>query len=133
MATGPTTSSVPESRIPVPIVPQYGQHKHTWQELHSAVKAGRRLQTSLTNRVPTEFTFRTTVSPQGGLVTRLYFLGIPPGNRENTLLYTDILEDEGQAVTEDGSPDKAVLPWNALLVPFRGLAHTGEIFCNVLE
>ena len=66
------------------------------------------------------------MSPQG-MLTRLYFLGIPPGNRENTLLYADIHED-GVA---SGSPDAVapnVLQWNPLLVPFRGLAHTGMYF-----
>ena len=63
MATGPTTSPVPETRLQLPILPQQGERKHTWPELHSAVKATRRLQTSLTNRVPTEFTFRYVVYP----------------------------------------------------------------------
>lgn len=120
MATGPTATSVPDSAIPQPQTNSRLDVKHSWYDLHCNVKATRRLQTTLSNRVPTEFTFQTVQTVEG-IRTRLYFLGVPPGNRENTLLYTDLPDDASLASDSQSEP----LPWNPLLVPFRGLNHMG--------
>ncbi|XP_022085596.1 dipeptidyl peptidase 9-like [Acanthaster planci] len=121
MATGPTATSMPDSALSQPQHSSRSEIKHSWYDLHCTVKATRRLQTTLSNRVPSEFTFQTVQTVEG-VRTRLYFLGVPPGNRENTLLYSDLPDDAGLAA--DTVPVEQ-LPWNPLLVPFRGLNHMG--------
>ena len=68
--------------------PAPAQHK-PWLELRQAVWRTRKLATSLVNRVPHSFTFRH-IETETGRRTRLYFLGVPSGNRENTLQFIDI-------------------------------------------
>ncbi|XP_054752150.2 dipeptidyl peptidase 9-like [Lytechinus pictus] len=119
MATGPTSSTVPDSNPPFSQGLQGGDRKRTWQELHSNVKSMRRIHMLLANRVSLEFTFRV-VETENGPRTRLYFLGVPPGNRENTLLHADMPTEE-----DDGSGD-SVSRWKPLLIPFRGLMQTGN-------
>ena len=85
MATGPTTSTFPESNPPFNQGLQGGDRKRTWQELHSNVKSMRRIHMFLANRVSLEFTFRV-VETENGPRTRLYFLGVPPGNTSHCIL-----------------------------------------------
>lgn len=61
----------------------------SWAELKNAVKETNKLVSSLASRVPSSFKFRTEQTPHGP-VTRLYFLGIPPKQRESTLLYVNV-------------------------------------------
>ncbi|XP_072173545.1 dipeptidyl peptidase 9-like [Diadema setosum] len=120
MATGPTTSTVPESNPLLQHGLASGDRKRSWQELHSNVKSMRRIQMLLANHVSLEFTFRVVKTEQGASRTRLYFLGVPPGNRENTLLYADMPTSE-----QEGMAD-ATSQWKPLLIPFRGLMQTGN-------
>ncbi|XP_070537358.1 dipeptidyl peptidase 9-like isoform X2 [Ptychodera flava] len=117
MATGPgMTTVVPDSGIfdlPRNATPV----KKTWQELRTAVKETRRMQTSLANKVPLEFTFRTILT-ENGPVERLYFLGVYGSGRENTLLYTDISLDN--SVGSDSQ-----LQWQPMLESFQATPHLG--------
>jgi dipeptidyl-peptidase 9 len=60
------------------------------QEIRQTIKAARKAQSTIASKVPHSFTFRPILSEYGHY-PRLYFLGIPEGSRENTLLYTDLM------------------------------------------
>lgn len=99
--------------------PPQPQHKHkkTWAELRQAVRNTRKVLTSLASRVPSLFTFRSFQSDQGP-VTRIYFLGLTGGSRENTLLYVDI------PMKENGSD---LLIWKNVLDSFQATLSQGEL------
>merc|ERR1712004_413449 len=86
-----------------------------WQELRQAVWRTRKLATSLVNRVPHSFTFRN-IQTSVGIKTRLYFLGVPSGNRENTLQFIDIPQLE--------SFDRS--SWEPLLDSFQNCLPHGQ-------
>ena len=91
----------------------------SWSELRQAVRKTRRLASTLLNRVPNTFTFRSMSTPNGREV-RLYYLGVPSGTRENTLLYVDVPLNE--------SPDGNVpqLEWKLLLEAFHATPLHGK-------
>ena len=95
--------------------------KKSWSELRQEVRKTRRLASTLLNRVPNSFTFRSirTANGQEGSV-RLYYLGVPFGTRENTLLYVD--------VPLSGNLDGAVpeLEWKLLLEGFHATPLHGR-------
>ena len=96
--------------------PLSNHRKKNWQELRQAVRKTRRLAASLINRIPHSFTFRhieTDYGPQ----TRLYFLGVPSGSRENTLLYVDLPQ---QCDVNDQ------LEWQHLLDSFQATPLHGQ-------
>ena len=92
------------------------QHK-SWNQIRLAVKKTRRLATSAISRVPHSFTFRH-IQTENGLETRLYFLGVPPGNRENTLLYVN--------VPQTPLPSDQTLSWQMLLESFHATPMHGQ-------
>lgn len=99
--------------------PAAATHKRTWSELRQAVKKNRRLATSVISRVPHSFTFRHLKNDKTGLnITRLYFLGVPPGTRENTLQYVD--------VPPEPLPGDQSLPWQGLLEAFHATPAHGQ-------
>ena len=63
--------------------------KKSWQDLRMCVQKRRRLATSLMNRVPNNFTFHH-MDTQFGNSTRLYFLGVEAGKKENALMYVNL-------------------------------------------
>lgn len=97
-------------------VPSTG--KKTWDELRQSVRDTRKLLSALACRVPSTFTFRTEQT-ETGTITRLYFLGIPPKSRENTLLYVDIPNEKQDVVS--------TLPWKHLLDSFQSGLHTSQL------
>ena len=101
------TSSDPPTRMQVSAPLEL-----SWEGLHQNVVEKRKLMTSLASHVPNNFTFRTVENSEG-CFTRLYFLGIPPKNRENTLLYADIPKFDA---SKDAAP---VLQWRTLFESFQ--------------
>ncbi|WAR28947.1 DPP9-like protein [Mya arenaria] len=71
--------------------PQSNGDGKSWEELRTIVKGTRKTVTALACRVPSSFCFRSQMS-QSGPTTRLYFLGIPPKQRESTLMYVNVPE-----------------------------------------
>ena len=74
----------------------------------------------ITYRVPLSFIFRHLHSDNGDL-TRLYFLGMPQGYRENTLLYVDL-----PAEMKPESEVQEVLEWKPLLDSFHSMTTPGQ-------
>ena len=95
--------------------------KKSWSELRQEVRKTRRLASTLLNRVPNSFTFRsirTSNGLEGGV--RLYYLGVPVGTRENTLLYVDVPCSENL----DGAVPE--LEWKLLLEGFHATPLHGR-------
>lgn len=93
-----------------------GQEKKTWAYFRKAVQEKRKLLSSLSSSVPSNFKF-ISVEADGCIKTRLYFLGVAPGSRENTLLYVDLPQD-GQKIAD-------VLLWKVLLSSFSATPASG--------
>ena len=91
----------------------------SWSELRQAVRKTRRLASTLLNRVPNTFTFRS-ISSSNGREVRLYYLGVPQGMRENTLLYVDVPLNENL----DGIIPQ--LEWKLLLEAFHATPLHGK-------
>ncbi|KAL3885529.1 hypothetical protein ACJMK2_025581 [Sinanodonta woodiana] len=94
------------------------QGKKSWDDLRQAVRETRKLLPAFASRIPSNFTFRT-IQTNYGPMTRIYFLGIPPKNRENTLIYVDV---PTQLQEEVGT-----LPWCNLLDAFPSGAPAGQM------
>lgn len=92
--------------------------KKTWQELRQAVRQTRKLQTQLGNRIPHNFNIRH-INTGTEQKTRMYFLGVPPGSRENTLLYVDLPSEPQSHVPS--------LKWNQLLESFGSNAQFSQL------
>ena len=97
-------------------------HKKSWEELRHAVRKSRKHAASLLNRVPHSFTFRTVLTPTGPQI-RLYFLGVPVGSRENTLLYTDLLNEPKMQLPGEAGIQ---LEWKTLLESFHATPLYGK-------
>lgn len=104
-----------EEMDPMCVSSSKGQGK-TWEELKAVVKDTRKLVSALASRVPTNFQFRTQNTPNGP-VTRLYFLGIPPKQRESTLMYINV-----PTVPMSITP---MLTWCSLLESFNAQLQNG--------
>ncbi|XP_064645496.1 dipeptidyl peptidase 9-like [Lineus longissimus] len=90
--------------------PLQPSQKKTWQEIRQTIKAARKAQSTIASKVPHSFTFRPILT-EYGLYPRLYFLGIPDGCRENTLLYSDLM----YAHTGAYDPLTPNLTWHPIL------------------
>ena len=115
MASVGIPDPIEEHAASPPSAPPGGQK--SWQELRQAVKKTRKLGGTLLSRVPNTFTFRQ-IQTSVGTVTRVYFLGVLPGTRENTLLYQDIYPED-----YEGSP---VEGWSRLLQSFTATPLHGQ-------
>jgi len=93
-----------------------GPSRKSWKELRTVVKNARKLQMTLSNSVPHSFTFHR-LSSDGAVRFRLYFLGVPAGARENTILYADF---DARTAGDPGSQDLAFQP----LISFQGVGTT---------
>ncbi|XP_071941641.1 dipeptidyl peptidase 9-like [Antedon mediterranea] len=118
MATGPTTFIDSHERSSMSCTDSRPR-THTWQELRNAVKETRRVQSSLFFKVPTEFVFKKLTTSEG-VRWRLYFLGVPFGGRENTLMYVDIIGGDMETL---GCVN--LTKWNPLLVSYQGMTSKG--------
>ncbi|XP_076438854.1 dipeptidyl peptidase 9-like [Babylonia areolata] len=101
--------------------------KKTWEELRRSVNETMKSLIMLGSSPPTSFTFRMV--PEGAVVGgnrwlgRLYFLGTPEKARENSLLYADLVEEEGSE-EELGKP---VLAWTNLLDILQPSWSSGQL------
>ena len=108
MTSEPTPDPFPEVCAP-PSITEVNSRK-SWKELRQAVRETRKQQSTMINKVPHNFTFHTFKTDHGSQ-TRVYFLGVPTGSRENTLLYIDIIGDE--------QPFCDSYPWRPMLDSFQ--------------
>lgn len=93
---------------------QNGRNFKTWNELHASVQAYRRKLSKLSTKVPANFAFRQI----NATLIRLYFLSVPKGGKETTLLYIDIPQQASWSRSgEDGTKDESCVEaaWSPLL------------------
>ncbi|CAH1788869.1 unnamed protein product [Owenia fusiformis] len=125
MASEVTMESVEGPHAPLVYTPSTGlvtdpREKKTWAQFREAVRATKKQQVNMVNKVPHTFTYRTIETPLGPR-TRLYFLGVPPGQRrENTLLYVDV--PCGVTAIDLSKP----LEWKNLLETFSATPLLGQ-------
>ena len=70
----------------------------SWQNIRRSVRSSRKIQAQLANKIPHNFTFislndinsESQNHVTNSLGSRLLFLGVLSGQRENTLLYVDV-------------------------------------------
>src|SRR6218665_2917014 len=96
--------SVSDGHPPFPLSTTQQKQK-SWSEIRKAVRKSHRVASQMINQMPQHFSFR-----KAGPARRLYFLSIPVGNRENTLLSVG-LPNESISSYE-------VLEWHDALEPF---------------
>ena len=102
---------------PPPVQANDGEKK-TWEELRRSVNDTMKSLMLLGASVPTSFTFKSAPEVGSGSLGRLYFLGVPEKARENTLLYSDISEDQD---------NKFSLPWMCLLDTMQSSWSSGQL------
>uniref|UniRef100_H2Z5L8 Dipeptidyl peptidase 9 n=1 Tax=Ciona savignyi TaxID=51511 RepID=H2Z5L8_CIOSA len=88
----------------------------TWQEIRNCVRSSRKIHAQFAQKVPHDFIFvplHCENSTENKNV-RLFFLGVPHGQRENTLLYVDIPNNT------DNPPDSP-LEWKLVFDYFQTL------------
>ena len=99
-----------------PRMPSSSNHK-SWEELRQAVRKTRKLATAMMSRLPHTFTFRH-IETADGIRTRLYFLGVLPGSRENTLLYINVPQEKDLL--------DQPLEWHPLIDAFQATPRHGQ-------
>lgn len=72
----------------------------SWQNIRRSVRLSRKIQAQLANKIPHNFTFiplnnsyneeESHSATTANFASRLLFLGVLSGQRENTLLYVDV-------------------------------------------
>uniref|UniRef100_A0A8C4R8X0 dipeptidyl-peptidase IV n=1 Tax=Eptatretus burgeri TaxID=7764 RepID=A0A8C4R8X0_EPTBU len=96
----------------------YGVARRSWEGLRDVIRASRKQQSQMVSKAPHDFRFvRWTDSDLYS--HRIYFLGMMPGSRESTLLYSDVPKH----FSKDGA---ALLSWGQLLGNFQPAALFGN-------
>uniref|UniRef100_UPI00358EF5A4 dipeptidyl peptidase 9 isoform X3 n=1 Tax=Myxine glutinosa TaxID=7769 RepID=UPI00358EF5A4 len=97
---------------------RYGVVRRSWEGLRDVIRASRKQQSQMVSKAPHDFRFvRWTDSDLYS--HRIYFLGMMPGSRESTLLYSDV----PRHFSKDGA---VLLPWGQLLGNFQPAALFGN-------
>lgn len=91
-------------------IPSSGKAKKSWSELRKAVRKSHRVASMVSGYTPHSFTFYRNPLASS---TRLYFLGVPSGHRENTLFYIELPEHDDPLASEGD-----ILEWQQLLDSF---------------
>lgn len=64
--------------------------RRSWEELRAVIQGSRRHSGLVLTKAPHDFQFVPRTDPAGPHSHRLYYLGMPYGSRENSLLYSEI-------------------------------------------
>lgn len=64
--------------------------KRSWDELRDVIHSSRKNSGLIVNKAPHDFQFVQKTDESGPHSHRLYYLGMPYGSRENSLLYSEI-------------------------------------------
>lgn len=96
---------------------QFQVEKHTWDGLRKVIRKSYRNTFVMVNKAPYDFQFvqKDEASPHSH---RIYYLGMPYGSSENTLLYSDI----PKKICKNSL---MVLSWKPMLLHFEASPHHG--------
>ncbi|CAK8694929.1 dipeptidyl peptidase 9-like [Clavelina lepadiformis] len=96
--------------------------RSSWQDLRRSVRTSRKLHAQFANKIPHNFTFVPRSNGEGesisGNESRVLFLGVLQGQRENTLLYIDV-----PTMHSPEFLDKPV-EWKSALTYFQASSHS---------
>ncbi|KAG8454462.1 hypothetical protein GDO86_000908 [Hymenochirus boettgeri] len=90
--------------------------RHSWEGLREIIQGSRKYSGIMVNKAPHDYHFQPLKENSGTPSHRLYFLGMPYGTRENTLLYSEIPYQVRKETT---------LSWKQLLENFQATPHHG--------
>uniref|UniRef100_A0A665UKB7 dipeptidyl-peptidase IV n=1 Tax=Echeneis naucrates TaxID=173247 RepID=A0A665UKB7_ECHNA len=97
---------------------QYFVEKHSWEGLRDIIHCSRKYSGMIANKAPHDFQFVQKKDENGPHSHRLYYLGMPYGSRENSLLYSEIPKKIRKEAL-------LVLSWKQMLDHFQATPHQG--------
>uniref|UniRef100_A0A8C1DHG1 dipeptidyl-peptidase IV n=1 Tax=Cyprinus carpio carpio TaxID=630221 RepID=A0A8C1DHG1_CYPCA len=92
--------------------------KHSWDGLRDIIHGSRKYSGMIINKAPHDFQFVQKHDESGPHSHRLYYLGMPYGSRENSLLYSEIPKKIRKEAL-------LVLSWKQMLDHFQATPHHG--------
>nr|XP_055227314.1 dipeptidyl peptidase 9 isoform X2 [Gorilla gorilla gorilla] len=92
--------------------------KHSWDGLRSIIHGSRKYSGLIVNKAPHDFQFVQKTDESGPHSHRLYYLGMPYGSRENSLLYSEIPKKVRKEAL-------LLLSWKQMLDHFQATPHHG--------
>ncbi|CDQ86972.1 unnamed protein product [Oncorhynchus mykiss] len=97
---------------------QFYVEKHSWGGLRDIIHSSRKYSGMIANKAPHDFHFVQKNDESGPHSHRLYYLGMPYGSRENSLLYSEIPKKIRKEAL-------LVLSWKQMLDHFQATPHQG--------
>ncbi|XP_030219333.1 dipeptidyl peptidase 9 isoform X2 [Gadus morhua] len=97
---------------------QFYVEKHSWDGLRDIIHCSRKYSGMIANKAPHDFQFVQKKEENGPHSHRLYYLGMPYGSRENSLLYSEIPKKIRKEAL-------LVLSWKQMLDHFQATPHQG--------
>uniref|UniRef100_A0A674EJC1 dipeptidyl-peptidase IV n=1 Tax=Salmo trutta TaxID=8032 RepID=A0A674EJC1_SALTR len=97
---------------------QFYVEKHSWGGLRDIIHSSRKYSGMIANKAPHDFQFVQKNDESGPHSHRLYYLGMPYGSRENSLLYSEIPKKIRKEAL-------LVLSWKQMLDHFQATPHQG--------
>ncbi|KAM6948816.1 dipeptidyl peptidase 9 isoform 2-T2 [Aplochiton taeniatus] len=97
---------------------QFYVEKHSWDGLRDIIHSSRKYSGMIANKAPHDFQFVQKKDESGPHSHRLYYLGMPYGSRENSLLYSEIPKKIRKEAL-------LVLSWKQMLDHFQATPHQG--------
>ncbi|KAJ3595739.1 hypothetical protein NHX12_005042 [Muraenolepis orangiensis] len=97
---------------------QFYVEKQTWDGLRDIIHCSRKYSGMIANKAPHDFQFVQKKDESGPHSHRLYYLGMPYGSRENSLLYSEIPKKVRKEAL-------LVLSWKQMLDHFQATPHQG--------
>ncbi|KAL2090318.1 hypothetical protein ACEWY4_015006 [Coilia grayii] len=97
---------------------QFFVEKHSWNGLREIIHNSRKYSGVIINKAPHDFQFVLRHDETGPHSHRLYYLGMPYGSRENSLLYSEIPKKIRKEAL-------LVLSWKQMLDHFQATPHQG--------
>uniref|UniRef100_A0A8B9KFL2 dipeptidyl-peptidase IV n=1 Tax=Astyanax mexicanus TaxID=7994 RepID=A0A8B9KFL2_ASTMX len=97
---------------------QFFVEKHSWDGLREIIHGSRKYSGMIINKAPHDFQFVQKHDDSGPHSHRLYYLGMPYGSRENSLLYSEIPKKIRKEAL-------LVLSWKQMLDHFQATPHHG--------
>ncbi|XP_028618229.1 dipeptidyl peptidase 9 isoform X1 [Grammomys surdaster] len=92
--------------------------KHSWDGLRSIIHGSRKSSGLIVSKAPHDFQFVQKPDESGPHSHRLYYLGMPYGSRENSLLYSEIPKKVRKEAL-------LLLSWKQMLDHFQATPHHG--------
>ncbi|KAI1891821.1 hypothetical protein AGOR_G00147690 [Albula goreensis] len=97
---------------------QFFVEKYSWDGLRDIIHSSRKYSGMIVNKAPHDFQFVQKQDESGPHSHRLYYLGMPYGSRENSLLYSEIPK-------KIRKESLLVLSWKQMLDHFQATPHHG--------